>query len=558
MTRKSFGLVVVLLAIPAVWAGNAGAEQPTANAGAGSPALAQASKPGARPPAGKAKPPAAAATPRAAPAGALTSALSNFGEDALDPMLGGTSNYQALIYPMFEQLVGDDGKGHLRPLLAESWSLSADGKVWTFKVRKGIKFHNGDELTSADAKFSMERLSSAKSRTSIAPILRPVIDRIEAPDPATLLVITKEVTAILPELLTGGLVVMPKKYIEEKGEAHFAEHPVGTGPWKFVQHEAGASLELEVVAGHWRITPAFQKLLIKLVPEQSTRIAMLRRGEADIVDISPDATDEIHAAGLQTRALNDVSQPVLYVAGTYLQGGLPTQDPRVRRALSLAIDREDLSKNFFKGHAKPAARVKMAAYSQGWDPSWKPEAYNPPKAVQLLAEAGYPAKFRDPVVNLWSYQAPGASWMPQLIQIVAGYWEAVGVKTKITPIDFGAMRALYRAKPIDPKLPGSVYPFNERAQPFPLMSIVNAFGSAGVNSLLRDPAWDDLYLKVLGERSERERLNLTRQLMNQGHDHYACLVTANVEQLYAVGNRVGQWQALVPYIGQVYEAVQHR
>jgi peptide/nickel transport system substrate-binding protein len=539
MRRSAIRLTLSVLAVVAVCA--VGAHAATA-------------APGAKPPKGASK----GAPPRPAPWGTLTSAVANFGEDTLDPMLGGTSNYQALIYPLFESFVTDDGKGRLVPLLTEKWSLSADGKVWTFKLRKGIKFHNGDEFTSSDAKFSLERLISPKSRASVASILRPVVDRIEAPDPGTLLIATKEVTANLPELLTGGFVVMPKKYIEEKGEAYFAEHPVGTGAWKFVQREAGTALELEAVPRHWRITPAFQKLVIKLVPEQSTRLAMLKRGEVDVVDISPDATEEVQAAGFQTRALNDVIQPVLYVAGTYLQTGLPTQDPKVRQALSLALDREELAKSFFKGHAKPAVRVKMGPHSQEWDPSWKPDPYDPRKAAQLLAEAGYPAKFKDPVVNLWSFQAPGASWMPQLIQIVAGYWEAVGVKTKITPIDFGAMRALYRARPIDPKLPGSVYPFPERAQPFPLMSIANAFASTGINSLLRDQAWDDLYVKVLGERNDKERLKLTRQLMNQAYNHFACIPVVNVEQLYAVGSRVGQWQALVPYLGQAYEAIQHR
>ena len=494
----------------------------------------------------------------AAPSGTLISAISSFGEDTLDPMLGGTSNYQALIYPIFEQVITDDGKGNLLPVLVESWSLNPTGKVWTFKIRKGIKFHNGEELTSVDVKFSLERLLSPKSRTSITPVLRPVIDKVDTPDPSTVTITTKEVTAILPELFTGGFVVMPKKYIEEKGEAYFAANPVGTGPWKFVKFEPSTSLELEAVANHWRIAPAFQKLLIKLVPEESTRMAMLKRGEVDIIDASPDVTDELKGAGLGIRTVNSVSGPILYVAGTYLDTGLPTQNIKVREALSLAVDREDIAKNFFKGYAKPAARVKMAPYSAAWDPSWRPEPYDPDKARRLLSEAGYPAKFKDPVVKLWAYQVPGASWMPQFIQIIAGYWEAIGVKTEIAPIEFGAMRAMYRARPIDPKLPGSAYPFNERAQPFPLMSIINAYGSKGINALLKDSAWDDLYMKVLAERDDNKRVQLTRQLMNLGYSHYATVVSVNVEQLYGVSKKVGEWRALVPYIGQAYEGMQHK
>ncbi len=545
MVYKTLSLVVVLLILA-----TGCATTPAASPSAGGPAT-KASQP-----ANSSTAPGTSATTakqQTGPAGTLTSAISSFGDDTMDPMLGGASN-STLTYPMFEMLANYDEKGNLVPVLAESWSLSDDGKVWTIKLRKGIKFHNGDEMTSADVKFSIERLISEKAKAAATPTVRAVIGSIATPDDYTVVITTKDVTTTLMDLLAGGIVVTPKKYIEANGDAYFADHPVGTGPWKFISHTPGSSVELEAVANHWRITPAFQKLTIKLVPEETTRLAMLKRGEVDIAEISIDSTDQLKADGFETRSPVQESQPVEYLGGTWVGTDMPAQDLRVRQAMSLAINREELAKTFFKGYATPAVRVKMGPSSYGWDPSWQPDPYDPVKAKQLLAEAGYPGKFKEATITLWSHQL--LSYMPQFVQIISGYWEAVGIKTKITPIDFAAMRVMYLAKPPDPKIVGTAYPFGEGSQGNPLMSILNAYGSKGVNSNLNDPAWDDLYNKVLAERDPDKKLQLTRQLMNDGYNHYSIITTVNVKTLYAVGKRIGEWKILTGALGSMYEGIQ--
>ncbi len=546
MVYKALSLVIVIIIVTTGCASGPAAA-PTA------PATTKA-------PAEQAKPttaPASATTSKpqsTGPTGTLTSAIASFGDDTLDPMLSGASNHAALIYPMFEMLANYDEKGTLVPILAESWSLSDDGKVWTLKIRRGVKFHNGDPMTAADVKFSIERMISDKAKAAATPTIRPVIAKIDAPDDSTVLITTKDVTTTLIDLLTGGIVVMPKKYIEEKGDAYFADHPVGTGPWKFVSHTASSSLDLEAVPNHWRMTPAFQKLTIKLGPEESTRLAMLKRGDVDVIEISLDGTDQLKADGFETRSPTNEAQPVLYLGGTWVGNDMPTQDIRVRQALSLAINRDELGKTFFKGFATPTAKVKMGTTSYGWDPSWKADQYDPAKAKQLLAEAGYPSKFKEPTITIWSHQ--NQTYIPQFVQIISGYWEAIGVKTKVTPIDFAAMRAMYIAKPVDPKIVGTAYPFGEGSQANPLMSIVNAYGSKGVNSNLNDQAWDDLYAKVLAERDESKKLQLTRQLMNDGYNHYSIITTVNVKTLYAVSKKIGQWKILTGSLSGMYEGIQ--
>lgn len=488
----------------------------------------------------------------------LVSAVSTFADDTLDPKMSGAVNHGALLYPMYEQLATYDSQGGLVPQLAESWSVSPDGKVWSIKLRKGIRFHNGDEVTSADVKFSIESLTSAGARTAVAPALRPVIEKIETPGPFEVTITTRNVTTILMDLLVGGAVIMPAGYVRDKGEEYFAEHPVGTGPWRFLSHTPGAMVEFEAVKDHWRLKPAFKRLVIKLVPEESTRMAMLKRGEVDVINVTLDRIDELKAAGFEYRTAGYDSQPVIYLGGTWVGNDMPTQNIKVRQAMALAINREELAQTFFKGYATPSIRLKMGPGSFGWDPSWKPEPYDPVKARQLLAEAGYPGKYRDPVINLWSHQSQ--VWIPYLVQIVSGYWEAVGIRTRITPIDYATLRNMFIARPVHPKIVGSAYPFNEGAQGNPMLSILNAFGSTGVNANLNDPEWDALYFKVLEERDESKREELARQLMDKGYEHYSIILTVNAKQIYGVSNRIGEWRLPYPVVGlgSAYAGMQPR
>jgi peptide/nickel transport system substrate-binding protein len=426
-----------------------------------------------------------------------------------------------------------------------------------------VKFHNGDEVTSADVKFSLERFTSQKSRSGSAQVLRSTIDHIDTPDPYTVSVTTKDVNVrfiySVSTLETGEGAVMPKKYIEEKGEEYFAKHPVGAGPWKFVKYEPASTLELEAVEGHYRNTPAFEKLVIKLVPEETTRVAMLKRGEADIADISVDRVNEVKSAGLDVREVSLGSQPALLFSGTWMNTGQPTMDLRVRQALAYAINREEIAKQFFQGYATPAIRFKMFPVSFGWNPEWKPIPYDPNKAKALLAEAGYPDRFKDPVINMFSYKQPGAEWLPKYVEIISGYWEAVGVKTKITPMEFGAFRPMYLAKPPDPKIVGGVWFFNVPTGFETISAIEPFYSSTGSVGLLRDPEWDALAAKAAKELDEGKRVELVRQMVDRAHEQRVDILTVSVMRLYAVGNNVGPWTVFgMGQLGKLYETVKHK
>lgn len=217
-------------------------------------------------------------------AGELIVALSSFSTEILDPVLGGhiVKFYLSLI---FDYLVGvtADGQPSKETGVASRWEPSPDHKRWTFHLRKGIKFHNGDELTSEDVKFSLLRAMGKRSTTGYAGPLRALVQDIETPAPDRVVIVTKEPTLIIPPYLSRVLstegMILPKKYVETRGDDHFARAPIGSGPYRFVEQVTSSHVKLEAVENHWRLgTPRYKTVTFRLIPEETTRVAPLRRG----------------------------------------------------------------------------------------------------------------------------------------------------------------------------------------------------------------------------------------------------------------------------------------
>ena len=225
--------------------------------------------------------------------GTLVFAVESLSAQTLDPILEGRPGnavYQAVMY---DSLVGFDlEKGGIGPGVAERWELSADGLTWTFFIRSGQTFHNGDKLTAHDVKFSLERQMGPGSLASAAASMRRTIKNIEVVDDLTVKVQTTSPQIGLPAGLSRAVApegaIMPKAYIERVGEEEFRKKPIGSGPWKFVRNVPGDRIEFTAVTTpHWRGRPHFKDLHLLLVPEESTRVAMVRTGEAAIASIGP-------------------------------------------------------------------------------------------------------------------------------------------------------------------------------------------------------------------------------------------------------------------------------
>ena len=270
----------------------------------------------------------------------LVIALDTLGAQVMDPIADTRAPHAHYHAPLWDSLVGFDlEKGGIGPGVAERWERAADGKSWTFYLRKGQRFHNGDPVTAQDIKFSLERTMSPESIASGA--AAPSAGRSIASrwwTTYTVRVYTKGVIPHFAASLSRAVFmegsVMPKKYFEKVGEKGFREKPIGSGPWKFVRSVPGDRIEYEAIDyPHWRGTPQFKRLVLLLVPEQSTRLAMVRTGEASIASIGPEAIKEARAGGMKIVAVPGTMQAV------YQFWGLTSPRPGVRRSPTSACAR---------------------------------------------------------------------------------------------------------------------------------------------------------------------------------------------------------------------------
>src|SRR5215510_7805085 len=354
-----------------------------------------------------------------------------------DPHFSTASQDIRVSFNLFDNLTSRHPDGKLYPGLATEWKLEGQ-TTWRFKLRQGVKFHNGDPFTSADAKFSLERTYDPSVKTMVATALS-TIDRIEAPDPFTLVIYTKKPDPLLPARLGfyGGQIV-PKKYLESVGNDAFNAKPVGTGPTRFVSWVKDDRLTLDAYPDYWGGKPEFDKLIVRSIPETAPRVAALLKGEVDIItQLPPDQEDRVTA-----NAASRV-EGALY-AGLYVLGvnskRPPLDNPLVKQALSLAIDRDLIVKELWKGRGIVPSQP-IAKGDSFFDPKLPPLAYNPREARERLKKAGYKGEeiFIETTVAYVSQDKPMA-------EAIAAMWKDVGVNVKVEVIEFSVRAQKNREK----------------------------------------------------------------------------------------------------------------
>jgi len=347
-----------------------------------------------------------------------------------------------------ESLVSRDEEGNIVPRLAKSWTIGPDGMYWDFELRKDVKFHDGSSMTAEDVKYSFERYIDPKMKSGRGTLLRNTVESVEildpykvrfhfiAPDPAW-----------LDHSFNNWFTVGCKKVIEEKGDEWYRDHPVTTGPFKFLSWETDNYMEWEEFTGYYdkeRI-PTIKTLRLVTVMEPTTQVAMLKTGQIDIADgVSASLVEDLETTPgirIDKVPVGGMGTIIAFLDLVKKVEDSPFNDLRVRLAVNHAIDNQAIINNILYGHARVGLSI-VFPHAFGYNPDIKEYQYDPAKAKALLAEAGYPNGFKT-VFNAM----PGGG--QEMVEAIAGYLKAVGIETEIVYRDAAAHYGKLRERSLD-------------------------------------------------------------------------------------------------------------
>lgn len=365
--------------------------------------------------------------------GTLTIAVPSLGTNVTDPILADpeTMTYMRLMY---DPIIGVDATtGDLSTSTGVASSWQATNTSLTIDLRHGIAFQNGQALTSADVAYTITRAMSPESLTGYGPQIKDYVVSIATPNAYEVVLKTAPGGAPFLEYLLSNAVstdgdVVPAKYIEQRGETYFREHPIGSGPYQLTSYSPNSTMTLQAESHNWLIgTPKYKQVVLDVVTSATTLADMVRTGEATAGIVSYNQVAPLVAAGLHEFTKPDTATLYMSLAGQQYPG-TPFNDVRVREALNLAIDRRAIA-NLYGGYLTPLGD-DLAVYASdlncGTLHSWP---YDPAEASSLLKEYGQPVAFTFDVQSVTGIDTNS------MAEAIAGNWEAAGFHVTIAPVD---------------------------------------------------------------------------------------------------------------------------
>jgi len=426
-----------------------------------------------------------------------------------------------ILYALHDAMVKPMPGNPMAPGLAESWSVSRDGLVYEFVLRKGVTFHNGDPLTAEDVKFSFDRYRGAARTT-----LKDHVAEIETPDPGHVRIRLKQPW---PDFMafysraTGADWIVPKRYVEMVGDEGFKKSPIGAGPYKFVSFTPGVELVLEAFDHYWRKPPSVKRLVFKVIPDESARLAALRRGEVDIIyAVRGVLADELRRAPALTLKAH-VIQAVFWVyLADQWDPRSPWYDRRVRLAANHAINRDAINRAENLGFSKITWSIIPSSFEFYWQPP--AYTYDPTKARQLLAEAGHPNGF-----DAGEYFCTVANCQEGVVNDL----RAVGIRVKLRPLEEAAFFKGYAEKKLKNLIQGGSGAFGNAAT---RIETFVASGGAYVHGSYSDI--DELFREQATALDKNRREALLRRIQQLIHEKVIFMPIWEVAFLSGVGARV--------------------
>lgn len=369
--------------------------------------------------------------------------------ETLDPQMSASLPTWNVARNVFDSLLVRDLKTFAyRPGLAESHRLVND-TTWQFKLRRGVRFHDGEEFNAEAVKFSIERILNPEQKSPSRGLIA-LIDRVEVVDPYTVNIVTKKPMPMLRERFTspgftGTVPMVPPRYVREKGDGQFAASPVGTGPFRVVKWTKGESVELEANTSYWGGAPRIKTVVIKTIPEPATRVSALLTGQVDIVsNIPPDSVDALKRDATVRISETDIDGIPPHTQFNATKGG-PLADVRVRQALAETIDIELIVKRLLRDHGVARA-LPLDPRAFGYNASLAVRRPDLEGARKRLAEAGYPNGQGIPEL-VYIFPSGGRYLMGEAVaEYVAQQFGKLGVRVKLSPAEYGTWLAQMRDK----------------------------------------------------------------------------------------------------------------
>ncbi|PYM69930.1 MAG: hypothetical protein DME03_21660 [Candidatus Rokuibacteriota bacterium] len=403
-----------------------------------------------------------------------------------------------VLYALHDAVLKPMPGNPMAPSLAEAWSASPDGLSYEFTLRKGVQFHNGDPVTADDVKFSFERYRGTSYK-----MLRERVSAVEIPEPGRVRFRLKQPW---PDFMTfygtatGAAWIVPKKYVEKVGDEGFKKAPIGAGPYRFVSFTPGVELVLEAFEQYWRKVPNVKRLVLRAIPDEATRLAALKRGEVDIAyAIRGAMAEELQRTpGLTLKPNVGQATQWVYFPEQW-DPKSPWHDRRVRLAVNHAIDRPAINRAETLGFSRLTWNIVPPSFEFFWQPPGYP--YDPARARQLLAEAGYPKGFDAP-----EFFCDAAS---VIAEPIVNYLNAIGIRAKLRPIERAAFFRGYAERKYRGLIQGGSGAFGNAA------TRIEAFvASGGTYAHGGYPDIDGLFREQAAE-TDRARREATLQRIQQ-------------------------------------------
>ena len=523
----------------------------------------------------QAQPTATPAAPAgAAPEGALNVGYKELGLFGTNPKLTPGQVMLFIGSSVGESLLSTTEDGNFLPKLVREWSVSEDSLVWTFKLQEGVQFHKGyGEMTAADVIWSMQEFGAEGSISPRASHLKRLWDNPEggatAIDDYTIEVNSGEVQYDMLPLM--GLpfagTIVSKKQVEELGEEAASADGALTGPWEIAEVQSGRFWRMNAVEDHWRKTPNFAELVFHEIPEESTRLANFQVGVLDTFNIvgldslpAVQRVPDVKFMRVEGGATEHLGIFGAFYVGIGTEDQRPGYDPdlpwvssnpdpsseewakatKVRQAMAISIDRQGIVDQLLHGEGKPLVLWGWENNIHRLPEEYRQWEYNPEKARQLLAEAGYPGGGFEITLT------PSIRGVPaevEACEAVATMWEDIGIKVKVQKIPYATLSPQIRTRDYQG---ANCHGTGGRTDPLSLLLVLTTL-HASFTVGFEHPYMEERIAKALHIVDDEERYKVMVDVAQFTYDNVVEMGLYSVNQIWPLGPRVDPWQEHFEY-----------